>query len=80
MPETAEDPPEKEHHMRVQHHARDRREERMESARAGVLVPSRDDARERARSLAVLGAEAIRRALSDNSTRFLSRNRQEVGE
>ncbi len=52
----------------------------MEGARAGVLVPSQDDARERARSLAVLGAEAIRRALSDNSTRFLSRNRQEVGE
>lgn len=80
MSETAGDPPKMEDDMKVQHHARKRHEERMEGPGPGVSIPGKGDARERAQRLVVLGNEAIGRALSENSARFLLRNRQEEGE
>jgi hypothetical protein len=45
-----------------------------------ATAPGDGDARERARRLLDLGAEAIRRALSDDSERFIAQNRQHGGQ
>lgn len=64
--------------MSLRQRDRDRHDE--QPAPEGAAVSGGDDARDRARRLLEQGDEAIRRALSSDSEKFLAQNRQHGGE